>query len=235
MGWSPYPGIEPTWTLVAEAHGAFTPHPDLPEDDDGGQDLHGAFRAGAALMGCQAPGNGRARWGMHEAELTPAEPGTRAGWAQVGLEEGVDPFTAMPAMAACLTEAMGRFGHLDLTGVRVTGDGPACPADRAFDLVAFHNWFATARGRPVPARIVIEDVAPGRVDRDRLVAWLEEVNLGRFILGRDTSRPAPDGAGVAALLPEWSPYAIGVALAFALAGAAAQGPGVERFAVRLAR
>lgn len=235
MGWSAYPGIDPTWTLVAEAHGAFAAHPDPPGAEDGGRDLYGVFRAGAALMGCQAAGDGRAVWGMHEAELTAREPGARAGWAQVGLEEGVNPFTALPAMLACLAAAIGRFGDLDLTGVRVSGDGPPCPARRASDLASCHNWFAVGGGRPLLARIVIERAEPGGIAPERLVAFLEETETGRFILGRDRAPHAPDGVAVAALLPEWSPYAIGTAIAYALAGAAAQGPGLERFSVRLER
>ncbi len=226
-GFTSYPGGEIPQTLVVEAFGRLLPDMSMPGPPNGEEDLYSVFNARAELMGWSSTGTRRRStlWGMNDAELTPGSDTARIGWVQVGLDPGVEPVVALPALVQCLDDALRRFGVVELTGLQVTGtdlsSSGSCPS-----LGSALNWFNVVPNARSGALIVIEDES--LVDRAaaELVARLEWLNTGPFVFGLQVGvpdrhsgeapgdvAPSPGRLGVSVTLPEWTAAAAAWALA----------------------
>lgn len=237
-------------TLVVEAFGELESGVGMPLTSDDAEDLYSLFTARAELMGWSTTG-GRRRpllWGMNDAALTVGADGARIGWVQVGLQDGVEPVLALPALIQCFHDALGRFGVVDLSGLQVAGSELQSARSCAADLISGLNWFNAAPHAKSSAVIVIDDQSlEGRTDTE-LVASLQRLNTGGFEFGPqptmahhqasetpDRSIPISDHSrlGMSVTLPEWSATAVAWALAIVIDTAGAGGPGLRSFTARL--
>lgn len=259
-----YPGAPAHGMLFVEAFGQLS-------RDTGrtrsvaGEDLYIVFSSHADLMSWSrtrgrsssseiaGPRERPVLWWMHEAELTAGDATSRIGWAQVGLETGIEPATALPALIQCLVDALRRFGVVELSGLQVTashlqpGTG-SC----AWDLVSGLNWFNTRPEARAEALLAFDKgLLRGRSDSE-FVATLQRMGGGSFEFGplvavsQEDSIDVPSEApidvvlspaerGVSLRLPEWSASAAAWALATVFDTARSSEPGIRDFAARLSR
>ena len=126
------------------------------------EDLYSVFNARAELMGLSTTALSRPPrprlWGVNEAELTPGDSRNRIGFVQVGLDTGnVDPPEALPALAQCSDDALGRFGTVELSALQITAThlGPSLQSCIG-DLVAADNWFNLSDKTGVDAVVVLD-------------------------------------------------------------------------------
>ena len=107
-------------------------------------------------------------WSMEEAEITAATDPYRIGWVQVGLgigsvevlgtptsrspgwvalparQRSTDPVLALAPLVQCFSDALHRFGVVELLGIQVTTSGLAADAQSyPTYLVSVLNWFNT--------------------------------------------------------------------------------------------
>jgi hypothetical protein len=261
---APYPGAPTPGTLFVEAFGRLSRRIGRPASlsDEGA--LYSIFSARADFMGwsttppttssSDVPGHARpALWSMEEAELT-AGPGTaRIGWVQVGLETGVEPALALPALVQCFDDALRRFGEVELDALQVTATrlqpGRGTPFRR---LVSALGWFSgTSQARTEAIVAIDEGLLHGRAASE-LVARLQEMHRGAFEFGPLVAVPprdvievppeAPMGAhvspapwGVSVAMPEWTASAAAWVLALVVEATRIDGRGVPDFAIRLTR
>jgi len=238
-------------TLVIEAFGQLASGVGMPiPSDDAEEDLYSLFTAHSELMGWSTTGR-RQRpvlWGMNDAALTVGADGSRIGWVQVELEDGVEPVTALPALIQCFHDALGRLGTVELSGLQVTGSELQSARSCSADLISALNWFNTAPRAMSPAAIVIDDQSlKGRTDTE-LVATLQQLNTGGFEFGPQLpmahhhasetpdpsiSTPGHSRLGVSVTLPEWSATAVSWALAIVIDATGASGPCPRSFTARL--
>lgn len=239
-------------TLVVNAFGQLESGAGMPGTPDDAEDLYSVFRARAELMGWSTTG-GRRRppvWGMNDAALTMGADGSRIGWVQVGLEDGVEPAIALPALIQCFHDALSRFGAVELSGVQVTGGELQSARSCAADLISALNWFNAAPPAKSAAVIVIDDQSlDGRTDTE-LVATLQRLNTGGFefgpvltmghnhateTAGRPITTSEHSRLSMSVVLPEWSATAVAWALAIVIDATGASGPGLRSFTARLDR
>ncbi len=224
----PYPGIEIAQTLVVEAFGRLLPDMGMPGPPNDGEDLYSVFNARAELMGWSST-SARQRsslWGMNDAELTSGSDASRIGWVQVGLDAGVEPVAALPALVQCLDDALRRFGVVELSGLQVAGSDLSSSGSRWIPLVSGLNWFNVVPNARSGALIVIEDESLADRTAAEFVARLEWLNTGPFVFGGQVGvadrnsgeapgevAPHPGRLGVSVTLPEWTAAAAAWALA----------------------
>lgn len=237
-------------TFVVEAFGQFPSGVGTPVTREGAEDLYSLFRARAELMDWSTTA-GRRRpplWGMNDAAPTVGADGPRIGWVQVGLQDGVEPVIALPALIQCFHDALRRFGAVELSGLQVTGSELRSARSCAADLIRGLNWFSAAPHAKTPAVIVVDDRAlEGRTEKE-LVADLQRLNTGGFEFGpppamahdqasETPSRSIPTAEhsrlGLSVTLPEWSATAVAWALAIVVDATGTSGPDLRSFTARL--
>ena len=271
-GWAPYPGIELVQTLIVEAFGRLLPDMDVPGPPNGEEDLYSVFNARAELMGWSTTAKDRQRslqWGMNDAGLTAGSEAnaetdaipflarrmndagltsgsaaSRLGWVQVGLDAGVEPVVALPALVSCFHDALCRFGVVELSGLKVTGIDLSISGSS--HLVSALNWFSVVPNARAGALVVIEDESLADRTADELVARLEWLNTGPFVFGRQMSVPdrhsgdapgdvvpSPGRLGLSVTLPEWTAAAAAWALATVVDQTGASGSGRRTLTARV--
>jgi hypothetical protein len=190
---------------------------------------------------------------MHEAALSAGNGASRIGWVQVGLEMGVEPALALPALIQCFDDALRRFGVVELSGLQVTASYlQAAKESSAWDLFSGLNWFNTAQGARAEALIAFDNgLLQGRSESE-FVASLPRMNGGLFefgplvpvLLQHSIEVPmeapidvvlSPAQWGVSVGLPEWSASGAAWVLAVVIDAARASEPATRNFAVRLTR
>lgn len=251
--------------LFLEAFGQLSRNTDRKGSFAGEEDFYIVFNARASLMGWSTtPGKSssahiarpRVRqvlWWMNEAELSAGNGASRIGWVQVGLEVGVEPALALPALIQCFDDALRRFGVVELTCLQVTASHlQAGKESSAWDLVSGIDWFNMAQGERTEAIIAFDNgLLQGRSESE-FVASLQRTYGNSFEFGAPVpvlpqhSIKAPVEApldvdlsparfGVSVGLPEWSASSAAWALAVVIDTARAGGSATRNFAVRLTR
>lgn len=263
MTWAPYPGARTPTTLFVEAFGYLVrpTQQSLRVADE--EDLYSVFSARAHLMGWSStlrggsppdaaePSSLSGLWGMNDAELTAGHGTPRIGWAQVGLEAGVDATAALPPLLQCLDDALRRFGNVELTALQVTAsEAQPGTESAAWDLVAANNWFNVLHAK-AEAVIALDDTLFHRRSESEFIASLQRLNTGFFEFGSPVevsqelqvevapewlrARLSPAKRGISVALPEWSVSAAAWALAITVATARADNAASPRFAARITR
>ena len=130
-------------TLFLEAFGQLSDSPTIESKEE---DLHSVFRERAELMRWATTSSDRPLlWSMEEAEITADTEPHRIGWVQVGLgigpievlgtpanpgpgwaglptrQRSTDPVLALSPLVQCFSDALSRFGVVELSGP--PGDG----------------------------------------------------------------------------------------------------------------
>ena len=256
-----FPGAPHVGVLFVEAFGRLTRdtgRAGLASDEE---DLYSIFRARAELLGWSAPlsssSSGRntrprpALWGLHEAELSASDGTARIGWVQVGLETSVELSQALPPLAQCFADALGRFGTVELSGLQVTASSlPAIGEPIAWDLISGLNWFNIVPAGRTNAMIAFDSGLLQTGGDADLLARLQHLNTGPFEFGplvpaspeyaieipaeapvTATLTPAPQCLSVT--LPEWS--AASAAWTLAIVIHLARTGDTRAFAVRVTR
>lgn len=236
--------------LFLEAFGTLSLEPTV---DAVEEDLYSVFRARAELMGLSTtslPRPPRPRlWGMNEAELTPGDSRNRIGFVQVGLDAGnVDPPEALPALAQCFDDALGRFGTVDVSALQITATHLGPPLRTCIgDLVAADNWFNLSGKTAVDAVAVLDQELLGgnvpafsRYNRPGMFEFGQAVTVGQEhqirIPPETPFYPAPsDGTALGWMvrLPEWTASAVGWMIAIVVDIARTGNPDGRSFAARL--
>lgn len=266
---APYPGAPAHGMLILEAFGQLSQDHDRKGMVADEEDLYGVFSARADLMGWSItlgksssahiaePRTRHVLWWMHEGEWSAEDRTSRIGWVQVGLEMGVEPAQALPALIQCFDDALLRFGVVELSGLQVTASYlQAGKESSAWDLVSGLSWFSAAvgvvLGPPADALIAFDNgMLQGRSELE-FVASLQRMTGGLFEFGPLVPVPrqqsieipaevpsdvvlSPAERGVSVRLPEWSASSAAWVLAVVIDTARAGGPGARNFAVRLSR
>ena len=259
-----------TTTIIVEAFGHLSPVTNLEGViDDEEEDLYSVFGARSRLMSWYDPGMPTPMnrppdmpmpphrpqvWRMNEAELTAGVDGSRVGWAQVGLEAGVEPVVALPALIQCFDDALRRFGVVEISGLQVTTlDLEPTTRSCLGDLVDMKNWFNTALKARAGALIAFDQGFLGGHTGSEVFSVLQRWNTGSFEFGELVAVPeqhlvkAPNEVGrfhpmspasdlgVPVMLPEWTASAAACALAFVINAARVSAPNVPNFVIRMTR
>ncbi|MCY4578660.1 MAG: hypothetical protein OXD31_06385 [Chloroflexi bacterium] len=265
-------------TLFLEAFGQLSGSAAI---DSREEDLYSVFRARGELMRWATTSNDSPLlWSMEEAEITADADSYRIGFVQVGLGVGdfvsarpslrpvqgfayaplpvhrrdIEPALVLPALVQCFSDALRRFGSVELSGFQVTASGLESDAQSCIGyLVSVLNWFNTTKNGGADALIAFDENLLGSHTEAELVANLQWRNTGSFQFGpvvavpeqhsigvgaetpiRSIS-PAHSDIGIAVTLPEWTASAAGWVLASVVDAARIIEPDVSNFAVRLTR
>lgn len=246
--------------------------------DSQGEDIHSVFRARAELMRWADTSNEcPLLWSMEEAEITANTDSYRIGWVQVGLEIGhveilstpanpspgwaaspvrrrsTQAAIALPSLVQCFSDALRRFGGVELSGFQTTASGLEADAQSCMGyLVSVLNWFNTGLKAGTEAIVAFDQ---GLFQGDRvteLVAALQHRNTAPFEFRTHAAMneihkvklpvetpfhpvAPPSEIGVSVMLPEWTPSAAGWVLASVVDAARLIEPDASNFAVRLTR
>lgn len=265
--WASHPGAkQPQAILFLEAFGQLTRHAETLSRDLGEGAMWSAFLARAEMMGWsmmfgrsssppQRAGlqEHRVLWRVHEAELNTSAGSSRIGWAQVGLEVGISPVTALPALIQCLDDAFRRFGMIELSGLQVTVSHlQSSNGSYLSNLVSWLGWFSASAGAGAEALVAMDDGLFRERSNSELIESLHRMGNGSFNFGPmvtvhrehaiDVAVEAPlDVAlspadrGVSVRLPEWSATSAAWVLAFVIETALVGRPGTRDLVVRLTR
>ena len=262
-------------TLFLEAFGQISGPATIDSQEE---DLHSVFRERAKLMRWAAtPIDHPLLWSMEEAEITADTDSYRIGWVQVGLGVGsvemlstptnpspgwassptrrrsTDPVLALAPLIQCFSDALRRFGSVELSGFQVTASGLESDAQSCIGyLVSVLNWFNTGMKTKNEAIVAFDQ---GLLQGDRvpeLVGALRHRNTAPFEFKTHADMherhrvkvpvetPFHSAAplseiGVSVMLPEWTPSSAGWVLASVVDAARLIEPDVSNFAVRLTR
>ncbi len=263
-------------TLFLEAFGQLSGPSGIDSQEE---DLYSVFRARGELLGWSTTSDSSSLlWDMEEAELTAGFDADRIGWVQVGLAVGpsvlsqpppspvhgwfgmptnprsTDPVNALPALVQCFSDALSRFGDIELSGIQVSASGlETHTGDGLGFLVSILNWFNVDVGARADALVAFDEYLIGNGDVDGLVADLKSRNTGPFDfrsvvavpeqhsvnVGNECpirSVPAARGdLGVSVALPEWTASAVGWVLAMVIDTARVAPPEVGNFVIRVTR
>ena len=264
-------------TLFLEAFGQLSGRAVIDPQEE---DLYSVFRTRGELMGWAATSNNRPLlWDMEEAELTAHNDPYRIGWVQVGLGVGqvealkeppqpvlgwlglparrrsADPVMALPALVQCFTDALSRFGAVELSALQMTASGlDTHKGDRLGYLgylVTVLNWFNTNPKPGAEGIVAFEQGLVGENEIAELAASLKWRNTGPFEFGLAASVPErhvvraadeqpfsavqPSAQGLSVTMPEWTPSAAGWILASVVDAARIIKPDASNFAVRVSR
>ncbi len=119
---------------------------------------------------------------MNDAALPPGDAASCIGYVQVGLNAGIDPVWALPALVQCGVDALGRFGQeVTLTGLEVViHDLVLAPAgDEEFEgLCRVQNWFHVADPSWPQVHIAMDQALLAQDKLPLLADWL--LRYGRF-------------------------------------------------------
>lgn len=259
-----YRGAPQHGTLFLEAFGQVSRTIDLEESVGGQEDLDSVFSARAELMRWstalgksswpQVPGPPAREvlWWMNEAKLTAGVSTPRIGWVQVGLEVGIEPAMALPALIQCFEDALHRFGEFELAGLQVT----CCHlqpgrVSSAWNLVAGLNWFNPGGQASTHALVAFDDGLLQRQPASDIAAALQGMGGRSFDFGQCVTVPeersiavpaempyvalSPGQPGVSVTLPDWTASAAAWVLAIVIDTMRAARPAVSHFAVRLSK
>lgn len=203
-------------------------------------------------------------WVMHEAEITadtgdPGPGGSRIGYVQVGLlAHGAEIVLRLPALIQCFHDALCWFGDVNLSAIQITA-ASLVPHHQSCltDLISSRNWFDTivdtiASDR-VNAVIAFDEGSLDNHAQTKPFARLQS-GVGRhFIFGplsgasesQHVALPVemlfpvrnarPSDVNLPVALPEWTPGAIGWALAAAVDAVSAASPGLRTVIARITR
>ncbi len=261
-------------TLFLEAFGQLAGRAVIDPQEE---DLYSVFRTRAELMGWATTSNDcPLLWAMEEAELTAYNDPSCIGWVQVGLgvgpveiirgpskpilgwlglpmrQKSTDPVIALPALVQCFTDALSRFGVVELSSLQITAsDLDARTGDCLGYLVSVLNWFNVNSEGRADGIVAFEQGLIGEHEISELVASLKWRNTGPFEFDRAVSVPEqhmiklvdkrrfsvtqPSDQGVSVTMPEWTPSAAGWILASVIDAARLIKPNVSDFAVRVTR
>ena len=262
-------------TLFLEAFGQLSGPATIDSQEE---DLHSVFRERAELMRWAAtPIDHPLLWSMEEAEITADTDPYRIGWVQVGLGVGsveilstptnpspgwassptrrrsTDPVLALAPLTQCFSDALRRFGSVELSGFQVTASGLESDAQSCIGyLVSVLNWFNTRLKTGTEAIVAFDQGLLGGNTVSELIAILKRRNTYSFEFSTFTpvsekhrvkvpvetpfhSVTPPSEIGVAVMLPEWTPSAAGWVLASVIDAARLINPDASNFAVRLTR
>ena len=216
-------------------------------------------------------------WSMEEAEITSDTDPYRIGWVQVGMDIGrfdllstpanpalgrvaspirqrsINLPMALPALVQCFSDALGRFGVVELSGIQLTASYLNADAQSCIGyLVSVLNWFNTNLKAEAEAILAFDQglLEAGKVSE--LVAKLQYRNTYPFefrILADVPEKhkvkvpvetpfyPASrqSDTGVFVTLPEWTPSAAGWVLASVIDAAQLVQPDASNFAIRVTR
>jgi hypothetical protein len=263
-------------TLFLEAFGQLSSAATI---DSCEEDLHSVFRERAELMRWATTSNDHPLlWSMEEAEITADTDPYRIGWVQVGLgigpvevlgtptnpaqgwaglptrQRSTDPVLALSPLVQCFSDALRRFGVVELYGIQVTTSGMDVAAQSYLGyLVSVLNWFNTNLKAGADAIIAFDQDLLGGDKVSELVATLQRRNTHPFEFS--TFTPVSDkhmvgipvetvpyhpialhsDTGVFVTLPEWTPSAAGWVLASVVDAARLINPNASNFALRLTR
>ncbi len=242
------------------------------------EDLHSVFRARAELMGWAATSDeSPLLWSMEEAEITADTDPYRIGWVQVGLGVGPfeafsiptdpvpgwaglpirrrsgEPVTALAALVQCFSDALGRFGAVELSGLQVTASELETGTRSCrWYLVSALNWFNTDSKAGAEAIVAFDQDLLGCHDVSELVATLQHKDTYPFefrtavaVSERNAVNvpaetpfypvaPKSD-MGVFVTMPEWTPSAAGWVLASVVDAARLIEPDANSFMARVTR
>ena len=197
--------------LFIEAFGTLSEDTELPVVDRQEMDLYGMFNQRAESMGWSSTShqNPPLLWAMHEAELTGhCTDKSRIGFAQVGLDVGAvepvepssspgtgyselpfrrrstEPVLALLPLAQCLTDALSRFGAVELSAIQVTACYLEPSARRSnFRLVPAVDWFDVIPNSRVEAIVSFDRSLEGSPAKSALAERLQNWNTGPFEFG----------------------------------------------------
>ena len=187
---------------------------------------------------------------MNEAEFTADLGKGRLGWAQVGLETGIQLTTALLPLVQCLVEATNRFGVTTLSGLQVFAFGLEPSPNRLLGhLVSVLNWFSLKPGAEATADLALRCNMPGGHAGGHVLSLLQQFNTGPFTFELAESVPEqhrvqmPEEAGhllpgdtdmgLKVSLPERSVSAAGWALAIVTEAVRKLDPEMSDIAIRL--
>lgn len=268
--------------LFIEAFGTLSKDAVLPVVDRQEMDLYGMFNQRAESMGWSSTShrNLPLLWAMHEAELTDDCTGadtSRIGFAQVGLDVGAaepveppasprkgysalpfrrrntEPVRALLPLIQCLTDALSRFGAVEICAIQVT----ACylePSVRrsGLPMVSALDWFDVIPKSRVEAIVSFDQALIESLAGSTLVGRLQSRNDGPFEFGTSVTVPErhmvktpgempyyPSSrrskVGLSVTMPEWTPSAAGWVLASVIDVACAGDHDVSEFTIRITR
>ena len=87
----------------------------------------------------------------------------------------------LPALVQCFSDALGRFGDVELSGLQVTATGLEAGAQSCLRyLVSVLNWFNTHSKAGAEAIVAFDQGLLGGHDVSELVATLLHRNIGPF-------------------------------------------------------
>ena len=264
-------------TLFLEAFGQLS---GMATIDSNEEDLYSVFRERGELMRWGTTSDDSPLlWSMEEAEITADTDPYRIGFVQVGLNTGpfvvpstptnpapgrryaalpmrrrsTNPPMALPALVQCFSDALGRFGDVELSGFQVTTSFTETNAQSClWYLVAVLNWFNTDLKAGADAIVSFDQDLVGSHAVSELVATLQQWNTSPFEFRTSAAvpekyrikvpvetpyhpvAPQPD-IGVLVTMPEWTPSAAGWVLASVVDAARLIEPGVSDFAIRVTR
>ena len=266
--------------LFIEAFGTLSEDTELPVVDRQEMYLYGMFNQRAESMGWSSTShqNPPLLWAMHEAELTDHCVDTsRIGFAQVGLDVGAvepvessssprtgysalpfrrrstEPVRALLPLAQCFTDALSRFGAIELSALQVT----VYYLEPSARLSNFHpvpavDWFDVTPNSRVQAIISFDQALTRNLAEPALVEKLRYWNTGPFEFGtlvavlESHMVRTPDEmpyypaspqseVGLSVTMPEWTPSAVGWVLANVVDVARAGDHNASHFALRISR
>ena len=265
-------------TLFLEAFGQLSGPATI---DSREEDLYSVFRSRSELMGCSTTSAHRdpLLWLMEEAEITADADSSRIGFVQVGLSVGdfepakpspgpvqgfayaplpvqrrdIEPALVLPALIQCFSDALHRFGAVELSSIQVTASflDPDARSNLAY-LVSVLNWFNTNLKAGAKAIVAFDQDLLGGNRVSELVAILQrrithpfefsaftpvsEKHLARIPVETPYHPAAPQSdKGVFVTMPEWTPSAAGWVLASVIDAARIVNPDTTDFALRLTR
>lgn len=252
-------------TVFVEAFGSLSPPPHtngLINAEE--EDLYSVFRARSVLMSWYSEGRATERpmaWHMHEAEITaddenPGPHGSRIAYAQVGLEHhAAELMLRLPALIQCFHDAVRRFGDINLSAIQVTAvgltpDPPSC----LINLISSDNWFNTATDTRANAIITFDHETLSNHTETKPFSRFQKgigggglFTFGPLTKASESQRIAvpaetpyfpntqPSDTALPVTLPEWTPGAIGWAIAAAVDGVRTASPELEHVIVRITR
>ena len=264
-------------TLFLEAFGQLS---GMATIDSNEEDLYSVFRERGELMRWGTTSDDSPLlWSMEEAEITADTDPYRIGFVQVGLNTGpfvvpstptnpapgrryaalpmrrrsTNPPMALPALVQCFSDALGRFGDVELSGLQVTAIGLEAGAESCLGyLVSVLNWFNTDSKAGAEAIVAFDQGLLGGHDVSELVDALLHRNIGPFEFRTFADVPeqytakvpvetqfrhvAPQSdISVFVTLPEWTPSSTGWVLASLVDAARLIEPDVSNFSVRVTR
>lgn len=265
--WAAIPGLPVRGTLILEAFGQLSRRQDLAGRDEDDSVLWALFMSRADLMRwcavsgstwsdgyVQAPMPGL--WGVEEAEVTAEAEDSQIAYAQVGLEAGVEPATALPPMVQCFDDALHRIGDVEVSALQMTVRNLTRDAgSNARELLSSLYWLVTMQGPSADALLVFDNDLVGEHDAAAFADGLRQMNNEWLSFGRlvpvpeehsikvmaDASphlRPSKPGGpnfAVPVTMPGWDASAVGCVLAIVLDAALTASPDARNFTVRLSR